>query len=360
MLLSACGANALPMGATPAYFDGQVMSRSHAGVGGLQLFVMPDATDAFLLKAIAGARSSLQIENYMLTDQATIQAVLAAKQRGVAVQVSLEPHPYLGDNPPPVGPNQHTAATLAKAGIQVHWTNPRFTYTHAKFMLVDAKTAFVSSANFTHSGLGGNREYIVQDTQTADVADLERLFQTDYVDGNYTPSAADLVISPVNSRQQLLNLIASARSDIKIQDEEAGDAALNQLLKQKLAQGVHVEAMLAQESALPSAPGEPVQTPGNVITARTWASYGAQVRFQSNPYLHAKAVVVDGTRMYVGSVNLSTNSMDHNREVGILLDAPALVSPVLSAMATDWKNAVPANQPQPAPGPNGLLPRLAL
>jgi phosphatidylserine/phosphatidylglycerophosphate/cardiolipin synthase-like enzyme len=57
--------------------------------------------------------------------------------------------------------------------------------------------------------------------------------------------------------------------------------------------------------------------------------------------LHAKAVIADGRAMYVGSENLTTNSLDRNREVGLLLDEPALVTPVLQTTEGDWERALP-------------------
>ena len=40
---------------------------------------------------------------------------------------------------------------------------------------------------------------------------------------------------------------------------------------------------------------------------------------QKSPYLHAKIIIRDGKNAYLGSHNLSTNSIDNNREVGILI-----------------------------------------
>ncbi|HEY9721115.1 MAG TPA: phospholipase D-like domain-containing protein [Oscillatoriaceae cyanobacterium] len=335
LLLAACGANPQPLYGPMQQSYFQALGRSS---GSLQMHVMPDSGPDFMHNAVTRARRSVQIECYMLTEKTLIQDVIAAKKRGVQVQVMLEQHPYMGPNPSPTGPNQSTAKTLAQAGIQVRWTSRKFRYTHAKILLVDGQTAFVSSANFTYSGLNKNREYIVTDTQSQDVAELERMYQADYAYNSFTPSATDLVISPVNSRAGLFELMKSAKHDIKIQDEEAGDPALDQLLKTKLAEGVHVEALLGAEKSTP-APGEPYTEPGNVVTGRTWSSYGAQVRFQSSPYLHAKAIVVDGQAMYVGSVNLSTNSMDNNREVGIVVHQADLINPVLNAFASDWSRA---------------------
>ena len=50
---------------------------------------------------------------------------------------------------------------------------------------------------------------------------------------------------------------------------------------------------------------------------------GVDVRLNSASelYIHAKAVISDGNKAFVGSENLSYESLDMNRELGILLSA---------------------------------------
>lgn len=40
---------------------------------------------------------------------------------------------------------------------------------------------------------------------------------------------------------------------------------------------------------------------------------------QKKPYLHAKVILRDGKYAYIGSHNLTTNSLDNNRELGVFL-----------------------------------------
>ena len=54
----------------------------------------------------------------------------------------------------------------------------------------------------------------------------------------------------------------------------------------------------------------------------------------------------DGARAFVGSENLTANSLNNNREVGILLDDAILVGKLASTAAQDW---VPAPAAAPAP-----------
>jgi phosphatidylserine/phosphatidylglycerophosphate/cardiolipin synthase-like enzyme len=45
------------------------------------------------------------------------------------------------------------------------------------------------------------------------------------------------------------------------------------------------------------------------------------VTMQKKPYIHSKYFVIDDRYTYIGSMNLSTNAMDNNREIGIVLVA---------------------------------------
>ena len=50
------------------------------------------------------------------------------------------------------------------------------------------------------------------------------------------------------------------------------------------------------------------------------------------PGVHVKAVVVDGTPAYAGSMNLSYTSLTKNREVGLLITEPANISAMQTTM----------------------------
>jgi len=53
--------------------------------------------------------------------------------------------------------------------------------------------------------------------------------------------------------------------------------------------------------------------------------------------IHAKAVVADGARAYVGSENFSGGSLGYNRELGVMFSDPAAVAAVGSSIARDFE-----------------------
>lgn len=320
--------------------------------GELRLHVLPEATDAFILNAIAGARSSVKLQVYLLTHQGVMDGLIAAKARGVDVQVLLEEKPYNPGNPnSPLPTNRAAAKKLAAGGVDVRWTNPAFKYTHAKAMTVDDAVTYVSTANFTKSGLGvdgkGAREYVVEDRSPSDVAEFVAMFAADRAHTPYTVTDPDLVVSPTTSRARIFELIRSAKRDVTIQVEVAGDPALDALIAEKVREGVKVRALLAELKKLQSKEGAVAPIRSNEEVAWAWKKAGADVRWQQTPHLHAKNILVDGERFYAGSVNLTTNSMDNNRELGLIVATPDLVSRVKFVLEQDWNAGEAIVEPPP-------------
>jgi phosphatidylserine/phosphatidylglycerophosphate/cardiolipin synthase-like enzyme len=59
----------------------------------------------------------------------------------------------------------------------------------------------------------------------------------------------------------------------------------------------------------------------------------------ANTTLDAKAILVDGDSLFVGSENFSTGSLDYNREVGLFTSDSASIARYQSAFAADLASA---------------------
>lgn len=352
-------------------------------------WVLPEAGDAGILQAIAGAKREVRLMTYMLTHPGVIDGLIAAHGRGVATWVILEGRPYNPGAPnSPLPTNKKTFTRLTEAGVPVKWSSPTFRYTHAKTMIVDGAVAYVGTQNYTKSGLAfgghGSREYILPTRDPQLVADLANLFGADWHGVSYQPTSPSLVASPINSRARLFQLIRSATKRLDIQVEVAGDPALDGALAERVRAGVQVRALLADlpklggkpkakaagleafSWGLPEArnaspvPGITLGPRGNAEVAEAWKAVGAQVRFQKVPHLHAKAIMVDGVRAYLGSINLTTNSMDNNRELGAIVAEPVLVAPLVRTFELDWAGSAAKPTAVESLGPLQWAPGLPL
>jgi len=55
-----------------------------------------------------------------------------------------------------------------------------------------------------------------------------------------------------------------------------------------------------------------------------------------NLYIHAKVYIVDGKIAELGSINMTTNSIRRNRELGIISVNPKVVAQLTEVFLTDW------------------------
>jgi cardiolipin synthase len=293
-----------------------------SGVVPTALYVEPQDGEHFLTRALDHAQHSVFVEIYILTDRSTVRALERAASQDVGVYVLLEPHPF-GMGPQP----QRMAAELVAAGVHVRWAPRNFALTHSKLIVIDDKTAIVSTANLSRSGFHSNRELVVIERERVIVHDLSSLFRADW-DGMTPPAHdANLVVAPSDARTKLSALISGARHSVRVYAEEMADPGIEKILREDAMRRVTVRVIL------PS---------GAVAHLGRWVSTShVSIREMAVPYAHAKMVVVDSREGFIGSENISTQSLDRNREVGLLVRGPAVLT-MAATFDADWKRLVPA------------------
>jgi phosphatidylserine/phosphatidylglycerophosphate/cardiolipin synthase-like enzyme len=298
-----------------------------AGVRNVGLIVEPDDGVRVITRPIRNATRSIWLTMYLLTDRTIIHDLEYAHASGVQVRVILEPHPYGMQS----DPNRSAYNNLMAADIPVHWASPRFELTHEKCMIVDGATAYIMTTNFTRSAFKTNREFDVVDHDARDVAALRALFSADWNDRPYAPRDPNLPVSPTDARPLLTALMGSARHTLDVYAEELQDRGMERALAAAARRGVRVRVIL------PAPSGQDHDAPGIALITTA----GAQVHrlSQSYLYVHAKVIVVDGRRAFVGSENLSTASLDHNREVGVIVADPGAIQALESTFDGDWARA---------------------
>jgi phosphatidylserine/phosphatidylglycerophosphate/cardiolipin synthase-like enzyme len=61
-----------------------------------------------------------------------------------------------------------------------------------------------------------------------------------------------------------------------------------------------------------------------------------QVEEDHHLYMHAKIIVVDNQQAFVGSENISTASLDHNRELGLIVSDQNVLTTLQQTFQQDW------------------------
>jgi cardiolipin synthase A/B len=297
---------------------------------GLTLFETPRDGPAPVLNAIHSATHAVDVEVYELGDPDVINALIGDQQAGRQVRVILNQHFPTGGNS-----NAATFQQLQNAGVAVHWANPAYTYTHEKAIIVDAgqstQEVLIMTLNLRPGYLGKpdpegiSLNFGLVDPSSADVSQAEAIFEADWQDLPYIPPAdTPLVISPVNSRAALLNEIQAATHSIHFFAQEFEDRAIVNAMVAAAQRGVEVKGLLAPNIS------------GNLASANTLKAAGGQARYLAQPYEHAKATIVDGAVVYIGSINYTATSLDKNRELGILTRQADIAAQMEAEFARFW------------------------
>lgn len=284
----------------------------------LEVAALPDAREVPFVSAIQSAKTSVRVMVYQMGFGPILDALKAKASAGVDVRVILDVSQ--------ADVNQKYMDQLAAAGAKVIWSDPAFTYMHAKVIMADDAVAVISTGNYSQSYLLKERNYVATDRDPQDVAVLTKLFDADYARKSPSLDCTRLLVSPVNAKERLLALIASAKTSLVVHSMQFADWDVRRAVVARKDAGVDVRVLLASPSWIDA----------NASAATYLADHGVAARWLDAPSVHVKAIVVDGKAAYLGSENLSTTSLTKNREVGLVTDEAAPVTTISATFEKDW------------------------
>ena len=290
------------------------------------LVIEPGAGFSPVYGLINGARHSVDVTMYEFADTTAEHDLAAAAKRGVHVQVILDEKEK--------SLNSGAYSYFRDNGIKVVWSWSRFTYTHQKTLIIDGSQAVIMTANLTSKYYSTSRDFLVIDTNHADVTAITAVFNADFAHHAITPGeGADLVWSPTDSQDKLLGLINGATSSLRIYSEEMGDTTVENALIKAAKRGVDVQVCGENED------GEYDSAFAKLARAGVHISY---YRSSTGFYIHGKVIEADyGTghaKIFIGSENFSSTSLNHNRELGLITSNSAVLSAMASTFKADFSN----------------------
>jgi cardiolipin synthase len=305
--------NAVEPDAAPNIYCNATDPRSPAA----EIFATPEAGEQPYIAALMPAQSSIDVMIYEMGYGAILDTLKAKASAGVAVRVLFDQSEK--------SVNQKYYDQLAAAGAKVQWSDPKFTYQHAKFFVVDRAVASISTGNYSKDySIDLERNFVATDRDPADVGDLVALFEADWTGATPAMTCTRMVISPINSRSRVIDVINSATQTLVIESMQLADSAVRAAIAQRLAAGVRIRVMIADVGFVSA----------NAQAATFLKGLGLAPRYI--PHLHTKMIVADGARAYVGSENLSQTSLDHNREVGLVVTDLSSIEPLVTTFEHDW------------------------
>jgi len=126
---------------------------------------------------------------------------------------------------------------------------------------------------------------------------------------------------PINCRSKLTKMIHRAQESIRIEAQYLEDPLLIQQLMRRQKEWISVEIIVGKNQE---------------EDAIEWLEW---VRVLRSTYLHAKNILIDETEFLITSMNLSTNAIENNREIGILTDNKRAIWSFVRQFERDWSDA---------------------
>ncbi|MGD0066813.1 MAG: putative Ig domain-containing protein [Streptosporangiaceae bacterium] len=289
----------------------------------LSLLILPDQGENAIYNFVNSATSSIDVTIYELKDTTLENDLVSREKAGVNVRVILDQAQKTYNTP--------AYNVLTAGGVGVTYSSTAFTYTHQKTITVNNAESYISTGNFDNTYYATSRDYGVFDTNASDVAAIVAVFNADYAKTSITPSdGTDLVWSPTDSQTQLLALINGAKSTLDIEQEEFSDSTLVNAVVADAKRGVTVRVVLEDPSSYSSEVNE-VTAAGGKVTG-----YSSTTGF----YIHAKTVIADyglsTAKVFVGSENFSSGSLNDNRELGLITTDSGVLSGLETTFTADF------------------------
>ena len=275
---------------------------------------------------ITGATKSLDMTMYELVDTTAEKDLAADAAKGVVVRVILDQNREKSSN---------TAAYnyLNANGVDAAWANTKYAATHQKTITVDGAESAIMSGNLTSRYYSTTRDFAVMDSNKVDVAAIEKVFAADFTGASITPGDGDnLTWSPTDAESNLLAIINGATTSLLVENEEMASDDITNALVAAAKRGVKVDITMTANSDYDSDFDDIVAAGGHVSLYKD---------DDTSLYIHAKAIVADGTNAYVGSINFSNASMNENRELGFLTTSSGIVSGLSNTLTSDFAGATP-------------------
>jgi phosphatidylserine/phosphatidylglycerophosphate/cardiolipin synthase-like enzyme len=207
---------------------------------------------------------------------------------------------------------------LLEIGVTVSRTADDLVRYHGKYMVADDHL-YVFGFNFTKLDIDKSRSFAVRTRDLRTVKEASKLFECDSTRQPYTPARSNLVVSPETAREMLVSFIGGAKKELAIYDVNVQDLPMIKALKARAGKGVRIR----------------------VIGALKGAFENVEVRKLEGSRLHVRAIIRDGTRAFVGSQSLRKVELDKRREIGVLINNPAVARQLMQVFESDWAPKVP-------------------
>jgi cardiolipin synthase len=275
----------------------------------LKLLVEPEDGTAPLVSAIKRAKKSIEIVIFRFDRKEVETALKEAVKRGIFVHALIASANRGGEEH-----LRQLEMRFLDAGITVARTANDLVRYHDKMLLIDRRTLYVLSFNYTAIDIEHSRSFAIMTRNQKFVQEAIKLFEADTARKPYSPGFDKFVVSPLNARVQLAAFIKKANRELLIYDPDIADPEMVRLLQDRSKAGVEVK-VIGQFRARPN---------------------GIQVQKLATMRLHTRTIIRDRYQAFVGSQSLRKLELDARRELGLIVRDPGVVRRLITTFEADW------------------------
>ena len=293
----------------------------------MKLIILPDDGIAPILAAIKNAKKSVDVAIFRF-DRKDVEAALkaAAASKGVTVTALIAFANRGGEVR-----LRNLEQRFLDAGIIVARTADDLVRYHNKYILIDRRTLYVLSFNFTHLDIDHSRGFGIVTTHAAWIAEAQRLFKADSARTVYTAKSDTFVVSPSNSRKVLEAFLKKAQKELLIYDPRISDKNMLRILNERAKAGVKIRVIGSVAGRSP-----------------------VEVQGLKSGRLHTRTIIRDGRQAFIGSQSLRPLELDARRELGLIVRDARTVKKLAETFESDWDaepiGAVKATRPRKVKG----------
>ena len=276
----------------------------------MKVLVQPDDGVNPILTAINRSKKSVEIVIFRLDRKQIEEAIRSAAARGILVRALVAFANRGGEQQ-----LRRLETRFLDSGVTVTRTSDDLVRYHAKMMIIDRKTLYVLSYNYTTLDIEHSRAFGIVTRNKGLVQEAIKLFEADTTRKPYTPQHNNFLVSPLNARKQLAEFIRKARKELLIYDPKISDTQMVRLLIERQKAGVKIKII------------------GRLGKKATALNARRLEEFR----LHTRTIIRDRKDAFVGSQSLRKLELDSRRELGLIVKERGVISRLLETFEKDWE-----------------------
>jgi len=262
--------------------------------------------DNIIIDDILSAKSSIKMAMYYLTNKNITSSLIQAHKKGVNIEIYTDDRKI----------SSKRYKLLIKQGIKVNCDNNLKALMHNKFLIIDKRILWVSSANYTVYSFYRNYDNFLRITDNKLIEYYSKKFRLLYTHSStkleaYKSSKVEVYFSPdTNFEDRIISLIKSAKSSIHFLAFAFTNPKISQALIDANSRGVKVKGVFDKAQ----------NRYQKYSQYKRLKSNGVVVRFDKNRFkLHSKVFIIDKKIVVSGSYNFTKKANNQNDENSIII-----------------------------------------